>query len=31
MKTILINTLTGDDISFFNPNERDGYNDPYIF
>lgn len=31
MKTILIHSISGNDDSFFNPNERDGYNDPYIY
>lgn len=31
MKTILIHSFSGNDDSFFNPNQRDGYNDPYIF
>mgnify|MGYP006073725829 CR=1 FL=1 len=31
MKTILIHSISGNDDSFFSPNERDGYNDPYIY
>lgn len=31
MKTILIHSLTGNNNQIFNPNERDGYNDPLIY
>ncbi len=31
MKTILIHTISGNNDSLFNPNERDGYNDPHIY
>lgn len=31
MKTILIHSLTGNNNRIFDPNERDGYNDPMIY
>lgn len=31
MKKILIHSISGNNDSFFNPNERDGYNAPYIY
>lgn len=31
MRTILIHSLTGNNNSMFDPNERDGYNDPAIY
>ena len=31
MKTILIHSISGNDETLFNPNERDGYNDPLIY
>ena len=31
MKTILIHSLTGNNNRMFDPNERDGYNDPVIY
>jgi hypothetical protein len=31
MKTILIHSISGNNENLFNPNERDGYNDPLIY
>ena len=31
MKTILIHSLSGNNDQLFDPNERDGYNDPVIY